>query len=231
VRNGDDLACYGVGLWVLDDISDMPGFGDAMESVGWVVENDQGLIFPRFFDEYNVEPDGKNKSKNAERQARYREKKRLGVESKSNVTSNVTRNVTVTPREEERRGEKSSHYVSLSLLGIKHFEFLSENTVCPEWLAPSFCRWLAYRFSRDSVRVDENVQEVWISKLVARGQAKALADIEFSIEKQAKNILNAENDFDKIAKAKLESAKNPQGRETRGDKARQLIEDIKNGRV
>ncbi len=102
VRNGDDLACYGVGLWVLDDISDMPLFGDAMESVGWVVENDQGLIFPRFFDEYNVEPDGKNKSKNAERQARYREKKRLGVDAKSNVTSNVTRNVTVTPREEER---------------------------------------------------------------------------------------------------------------------------------
>jgi hypothetical protein len=105
VRNGDDLACYGVGLWVLDDISDMPGFGDAMESVGWVVENDQGLIFPRFFDEYNVEPDGKNKSKNAERQARYREKKRLGIELKSNVTSNVTRNVTVTPREEKRREE------------------------------------------------------------------------------------------------------------------------------
>ncbi len=105
VRNGDDLACYGVGLWVLDDISDMPGFGDAMESVGWVVENDQGLIFPRFFDEYNVEPDGKNKSKNAERQARYRENKRLGVDLKSNVTSNVTRNVTVTPREEERREE------------------------------------------------------------------------------------------------------------------------------
>jgi hypothetical protein len=83
----------------------MPGFGDAMESVGWVVENDQGLIFPRFFDEYNVEPDGKNKSKNAERQARYREKKRLGIELKSNVTSNVTRNVTVTPREEKRREE------------------------------------------------------------------------------------------------------------------------------
>ena len=106
VRNGDDLACYGVGLWVLDDISDMSGFGNAMESVGWVVKKDQGLIFPRFFDEYNVEPDGKNKSKNAERQARYREKKRLGLVDKSNVTSNVTRNVTVTPREEKRREEK-----------------------------------------------------------------------------------------------------------------------------
>jgi hypothetical protein len=107
VRIGDDLVCMGVGLWVLDDIADMPGFGNAMESTGWVQENDQGLIFPRFFDEYNVEPDGKNKSKNAERQARYRERKRTPTTAESNVTSNVTRNVTVTPREEESRVEKS----------------------------------------------------------------------------------------------------------------------------
>jgi hypothetical protein len=97
----------GVGLWVLDDIADMPGFGNAMESTGWVQENDQGLIFPRFFDEYNVEPDGKNKSKNAERQARYRDRKRLTFTPESNVTSNVTHNVTVTPRIEESREEKS----------------------------------------------------------------------------------------------------------------------------
>jgi hypothetical protein len=107
VRIGDDLVCMGVGLWVLDDIADMPGFGNAMESTGWVQENDQGLIFPRFFDEYNVEPDGKNKSKNAERQARYRERKRTPATPESNVTSNVTGNVTVTPREEESRVEKS----------------------------------------------------------------------------------------------------------------------------
>jgi len=107
VRIGDDLVCMGVGLWVLDDIADMPGFGNAMESTGWVQENDQGLIFPRFFDEYNVEPDGKNKSKNAERQARYRDRKRLTFTPESNVTSNVTHNVTVTPRIEESREEKS----------------------------------------------------------------------------------------------------------------------------
>ena len=107
VRIGDDLTCLGVSLAVLDDISDMPGFGDAMNEVGWVREDDHGLVFPRFFADYNVEPDGKNKSKNAERQARYREKKRLGFTPDSNVTRNVTSNVTVTPRVEESRAEQS----------------------------------------------------------------------------------------------------------------------------
>ncbi len=107
VRVDDDLKCFGVGLWVLDDIADMAGFGSAMAAARWVIETDEGLTFPRFFDEYNVEPDGKQKSKNAERQARYREKKRLESEPESNVTSNVTRNVTVTPRIEKSRVEKS----------------------------------------------------------------------------------------------------------------------------
>ena len=107
VRSNDDLTCFGVSLAVLDDISDMPGFGDAMAQVGWVREDDHGLVFPRFFVDYNVEPDGKNKSKNAERQARYREKKRLAITLNSNVTRNVTGDVTVTPRIEESRVEES----------------------------------------------------------------------------------------------------------------------------
>ena len=114
VRVGDDLTCLGVSLAVLDDISDMPGFGDAMNEVGWVREDDHGLVFPRFFADYNVEPDGKNKSKNAERQARYREKKRLGFTPNSNVTGNVTRNVTVTPRVEESRAEQSTEVTKVT---------------------------------------------------------------------------------------------------------------------
>ena len=107
VRVDDDLKCFGVGLWVIDDIADLPGFGVAMAAARWVVETEDCLIFPRFFDEYNVEPDGKQKSKNAERQARYRGRKKAKSEPGSNVTGDVTRDVTVTPREEESRVEKS----------------------------------------------------------------------------------------------------------------------------
>jgi hypothetical protein len=211
----------GVTKALLDRRVSVTGFCDAMISVGWMIESEGVVSLPNF-DRHNGKT-AKTRGLTAKRVASHKAKSNAG-----SVTSSVS---DALPREEKRREEKSNHYVSLSLLGIKHFEFLSENTVCPEWLAPEFCRWLAFRFSRDAVKVDEILQETWIKRLIERGKEKALADIDFSISKQAKNLLHVENDFDKIAKAKLESAKNPQGRETRGDKARQLIEDIKNGRV
>ena len=211
----------GVTKALLDRRVSVTGFCDAMISVGWMIESEGVVSLPNF-DRHNGKT-AKTRGLTAKRVASHKAKSNAG-----SVTSSVS---DALPREEKRREEKSNHYVSLSLLGIKHFEFLSESTVCPEWLAPEFCRWLAFRFSRDAVKVDEILQETWIKRLIERGKEKSLADIDFSISKQAKNLLHVENDFDKIAKAKLESAKNPQGRETRGDKARQLIEDIKNGRV
>ena len=206
---------------LLDRRVGVSGFCDSMILSGWMADDGHSLTLPNF-DRHNGKT-AKTRAMTAKRVATHKAKSNAG-----SVTSSVS---DALPREEKRREEKSNHYVSLSLLGIKHFEFLSENTVCPEWLAPEFCRWLAFRFSRDAVKVDEILQETWIKRLIERGKEKSLADIDFSISKQAKNLLHVENDFDKIAKAKLESAKNPQGRETRGDKARQLIEDIKNGRV
>ena len=99
-RNGDDLVLSNSDLDVIDDITDLPGFGDALSVVGWVLQSGKDLIFPRFFEEYNVPPNDDAKQKNAERQRRFREK------------SNALRNVTVTSqsnvREEKRREEKSN---------------------------------------------------------------------------------------------------------------------------
>ena len=100
-RNEDSLLCVGVGIGVIDDIADLPGFGAAMQEAGWVVETEEGIEFPRFFDEYNTDPAEALKQRNAERQRRFREKR-------ATENSNVTRNVTVTPREEKRREEKSN---------------------------------------------------------------------------------------------------------------------------
>ena len=111
---------------------------------------------------------------------------------------------------------------------IRHFEFLSKNTACPEWLAPAFCRWLAFRTARDGHPVDEVLQDTWTANLIARGQDKALADIEFSITKQAKNLLHAENDFDKMTKAKIEGATKPVGRESAADAMKRMFGGAKN---
>lgn len=87
----------------VDDIVGVPGFGQAMASVGWAihdVENDC-VILPNFND-YNKTGTERHASA-AERQRRYREKKR----ATSDVTRDVTEGVTGDDREEKRRDEKS----------------------------------------------------------------------------------------------------------------------------
>lgn len=100
-RNGDDLVCAKATLVIIDDIAEMPGFGAAMQSVGWVEETDDGLVFNNFFKELNTDPCTPKRTAAAERQHRYRERQK----AQRDVTSNVTSNVTVTPREEKRREE------------------------------------------------------------------------------------------------------------------------------
>jgi hypothetical protein len=109
-RNGNDLACAHASLEVIDDIADLPGLGNAMAMVGWVVETESGITFPRFFDDYNADPTEKKHSSAAERQRRYRERQKEsqdGVTSDNgDVTRNVTRDVTLRLREEKSREEK-----------------------------------------------------------------------------------------------------------------------------
>jgi len=83
-----NLVCPGVTVSVLDDIADIDGFGAAMQSIGWVTQTDNGIVFPEFFDENNVDPAA---TKNAERQRRFRERYRNVT---AGVTGNVMRNVT-----------------------------------------------------------------------------------------------------------------------------------------
>lgn len=100
-RNGDDLLCKGVDASVLDDISDLPGFGAAMIAAGWLISGELGITFPRFFQEHNVDPAERARTKNADRQKRFRERKKAEKQG-------VTRNVTVTPRERVEEEEELS---------------------------------------------------------------------------------------------------------------------------
>lgn len=107
-RRDDDMVCDGVTIAVLDDISDLPGFGAAMAAAGWVLETEAGIEFPRFFSDYNVDPDEKAKAANAKRQQRFRERQKDAEASSCDATNNVTHNVTVTHREEKSREEKEA---------------------------------------------------------------------------------------------------------------------------
>lgn len=102
-RVEDDLIIKHSSLSILDYLTDLPGFGEAMATVGWVVQTDEGLVFPRFFEDFNVDPHEELKRKNAERQKRFRENNR---EENSNVTVTLNSNAREEKRREENKKDK-----------------------------------------------------------------------------------------------------------------------------
>ena len=231
-RNCHDGTVTGVTKMSLSRAVKLPEAVSAMLAVGWLVEGKGAdgrpfVSFPKW--ENWLSKSAKARLQNSMNQRKARQTKVSAdqpakVDQPEPVTdlSLSDRDKTVTTVQKSTVQE-SSQYVSLSLLKIRHFEFLSKNTACPEWLAPMFCRWLAFRTARDGHPVDEVLQDTWTANLIARGQDKALADIEFSITKQAKNLLHAENDFDKVAKAKIDGATKPSGKETAAEAMRRIF--------
>jgi len=141
-RENDDLRLDGVTVHVLDDIADMPGFGEAMSDAGWVRQDDLGLVFPRFFEKHNVEPGGDAKAQNRERQRRYRERKR-----------NALRNVTVASQNNAReREEKEKSITPLNppkgKRSPKSVEVQIPESLDTTEFAEAWSEWLAYRRER-----------------------------------------------------------------------------------
>jgi len=231
-RNCRDGTVTGVTILSLSRAVKLPTVVAAMAKVGWLIEGkgEDGRPFVSFPKWENwLSKSAKARLQNSMNQRNARGLKELEAakaakerhdsvtdlsRSGSDKTVTTVQNSTV---------QKSIEYLSLSTLGIKHFEFLSQNTKCPDWLAAEFCRWLAFRAARDSRPVDEILQDTWVGDLIARGPEKALADIVFSIRKQAKNLLHAENDFDKIAKSKIEKATKPSGKESAADAMKRIF--------
>lgn len=129
-RRDNDLVCTGVTVSVIDDISDMPGFGDAMAGAGWLVETETGIEFPRFFDDYNVEPGASERGGSAERMRRYRERQKSIGDGKSDAS----RDATVTRREEKKREEKKD----------------LQREVLPDWLPAE--KWQDFVDHRKAIR-------------------------------------------------------------------------------
>jgi hypothetical protein len=102
---GDAIA----GIWPedVDEVTGVPGFAEAIEAAGWVVfdRKSGGLSMPNF-EEHNTSSSERSNA-GAERQKRYRERKKQQAENPSvdTVTRDVTRDVTLQEREEKRREE------------------------------------------------------------------------------------------------------------------------------
>lgn len=92
-----DGNAVGVTFALLDRLSGVTGFGEAMNFVGWVQQNDRTLTIPNF-DKHNGET-AKARALGAKRQ-----EKRRGRDE-SNANSNAASVTTALPREEKRREE------------------------------------------------------------------------------------------------------------------------------
>ena len=150
-RIEDDLVIKGCTINVIDDVAEIQGFGQAMESVGWVECDDVGLVFPRFFEEFNVDPSADLRAKNAERQKRFREKQKAESNEKSNVTVTLKSN----DREEKRREEKY----------IQPKSQKSSDFVLPDWLDVSL--WNDFKKMRVKARkrMTERAEKMMLDKL------------------------------------------------------------------
>lgn len=177
-RIDDDLIIRGVTVSVLDDIADLPGFGEAMTIAGWAEQTGEGVVFPKFFEEHNAELKTKAMS-NADRQRAYRERQKAASTTLSeSVTNSNGRN----GREEKRREreEKSNNTHTQS----------SE-------LAEAIEQW------REHLRMKlgrRNVEPSLSSHLVqAKGsgwtEEKIQQAILFSIGIDAKRLHDPDNDF------------------------------------
>ena len=135
-RIDDALVLADCCVSVLDDIAELPGIGEAMEAAGWVAQTEDGLLFPRFFEEHNTDYE-EQKAKNRERQARFRAKKQAG-----------NSNVTVTLRDApEREKSKSKSNINTPVVPFKlDWSSVTFPDGCDtERVRAAVLEWLSYR--------------------------------------------------------------------------------------
>lgn len=196
----------------LDRVAGRDGFADALVSVGWLKIEDDLISIPGY--EVHLSKSAKERAKEQKKKASQRSKASPKMSPQAGDKSGTEQGT----REEKRREEDLDKYIA----ACKHAELLAEGVICPEWLKAEFCRWLAYREAVDGRKVPFQLQEQWIYELNARGEDKALADIAFSISKQAKNICNCENDFSELFKKRMQASSAQSGGGTAGGRGNRL---------
>lgn len=166
----------------LDRFTGVTGFAEALRKVGWLEGRDNALSFPRFA-EHNGQT-AKNRAETNKRVAKHR-------------NANTVTDVTQKPLPEKRREEKSNDTHTHS------GEPVVSNL--PDWLTKpgpqntksAWSRLLGHIFATTGQQVDPIRAETFAMELLRRGEEKALADIEFTILKGGKKILDSANDFEK----------------------------------
>jgi uncharacterized protein YdaU (DUF1376 family) len=110
---------------------------------------------------------------------------------------------------------------------------IGQDVIVPDHLREWFIRWLDWRWQDSGKKPPATLQQVWVHDLLTRGKEKAILDLQFSISKQGKNLLDSGNDFGKSGSGKTGSAQNAQSNRklTNAEKTLKLIEEMNNGSI
>lgn len=168
---------------LLDRKVGVTGFVTAMVAAGWMVETDGVLSLPNF-DRHNGQT-AKNRILTA---------KRVATHKKGNARGNAKGNAAIVtrplPKEEKSRSEKNDSHTHTGK---------PESIQPADELTPHWNRWCEYVLAITGQAVNEIQADALLMELGRRGTAKAIRDIDFSIRKSAKSILDSDNDFEKQA--------------------------------
>jgi hypothetical protein len=148
-----------------------------------MVETDGLLTLPNF-DRHNGQT-AKNRVLTA---------KRVATHKKGNAEGNAKGNAAIVtralPKEEKNREEKKDTHTHTAR---------TDSVSVPDELAACWHRWSEYVLGTTGKAVNAIQAEVMLMDLGRRGAEKAARDIDFSINKSAKSILDSDHDFQKQA--------------------------------
>jgi hypothetical protein len=99
----------------------------------------------------------------------------------------------------QKRGVSDSVSDSVSGITHTHSQPSRDSVSVPDELAACWHRWSEYVLGTTGKAVNAIQAEVMLMDLGRRGAEKAARDIDFSIRKSAKSILDSDNDFEKQA--------------------------------
>ena len=156
----------------LDRFTGVTGFASSMRNVGWLTGENYQITFPNF-----VEHNGSTAKKRAKTQQRV---------TKHRNARSVT-DVTLKALPEKRREEKRITHT--------HTEENVPRKELPEWVVDPWERFLKTVFAVTGRQMPETTQDATLMEVLRRGDAKGKADLEFSILKGAKTLLDSGNDF------------------------------------
>lgn len=187
---------------LLDRKVGVSGFCDACIEAGWMLESEIDISLPNF--ERHNGKTAKTRVLTAKRVANHKKSNASGNAS-GNANGNARSVTDALPRIEKNRIENShthtAHEADLPMqLGVVYPSGATRDeafaAIAPA-VSVAWDRWCEFRNSIDGRPIDPIQAEAVLMDLSRRGEAKAIADIDFSIRKGSKSILDSDHDFEK----------------------------------